>query len=38
MENEKHVIKDFELIKLLINIVSKNGNLLLNIGVKYFKI
>ena len=32
IENEKHTIKTNNLIKLLISIISKNGNLLLNVG------
>jgi alpha-L-fucosidase len=34
METEDHTIKTNELIKLLITIVSRNGNLLLNVGPK----
>jgi len=34
MEDEKQIISSFDLVRLLIDIVSKNGNLLLNIGLK----
>ena len=34
MENEKQILSSTELIHLLIDVVSKNGNLLLNVGPK----